>query len=53
MKAMKGDREIMEKEDVQYPSSEEVDQDEVFQHFKSLQIPGVNPIINIDGHVRK
>lgn len=48
---MKGDGAMMEKEDFQYPSGEEVDQDKVFQNFKSLHIPRVNPIIDIDEEI--
>ena len=47
--AMDGNLHLMEKDDIQYPSAEEVSQDEVFQHFKSLRIPGVDSIIDIDG----
>lgn len=36
----------MDKKDVQYPSCEEVDTEEVFLTFKKLQIPG--EVINVD-----
>ena len=48
VQAMEGNMVLIEKEDIRYPTVEEVNQDEVFQHFKILQILGVDSIDDIE-----
>lgn len=45
MKAMEGKPAMMEQEDIQYPFAEEVDNDAIFQHFKSLKIQGIDSMM--------